>query len=177
MGAVTEPSTGESADAARGTGLSHLGADGRAQMVDVSEKHPTARAATATGAVQVSQAVVDALGEGSVAKGDVLGVARIAAIQAAKRTWDLIPLCHQLPLTGIDVGLELRGSRVEIDATVRTTAVTGVEMEALTAVAVAGLTVIDMVKALDPQAVLTDIGVQTKTGGVGGTWVRQQASP
>ena len=126
----------------------HLGAAGEARMVDVSEKPVTARSATAAGRVLLSAECVAALRDGTVPKGDALAVARIAGIQGAKRTPDLIPLCHPLFLSGVDVSTEVTDGGVEITATVKTTDRTGVEMEALTAVDVAGLAVIDMIKAM-----------------------------
>ena len=137
-------------DQGRAGGLTHVDAAGAARMVDVSAKEAGARTAVASGKVMVSAEVVAALRGEGVPKGDALAVARIAGIMAAKRTPDLIPLCHPIALTGVKVDLEVADDAVGIIATVRTTDRTGVEMEALTAVAVAGLAVIDMVKALDP---------------------------
>jgi cyclic pyranopterin phosphate synthase len=154
----------------------HLSATGDARMVDVSDKPATARTATAAGRVRLSPDCVAALRDGTVPKGDALAVARIAGIQGAKKTADLIPLCHPLPLTGVDVSTEVVDSGVEITATVRTTGPTGVEMEALTAVSVAGLAVIDMVKAIDRAAVITDIRVLSKSGGRRGDWSREAGS-
>src|SRR3954451_3831210 len=141
-------------------------------MVDVSGKEVTARTATATGRVVVSADVIALLRGGGVPKGDALGVARIAGIMAAKRTPDLVPLCHPIALSGVEVSLDVRDDAVAIEATVRTTDRTGVEMEALTAVSVAGLALIDMVKAIDPAATITNVRVETKTGGVHGDWQR-----
>jgi cyclic pyranopterin phosphate synthase len=152
--------------------LTHLDESGAARMVDVSDKDVTARSATATGRVLVSPKVVELLRGEGVPKGDALGVARVAGIMAAKRTPDLIPLCHPIALTGVKVDLEVADDAVLITATVRTTDRTGVEMEALTAVAVAGLAVIDMVKALDPAAIISDVRVETKDGGKTGHWER-----
>ncbi len=157
-----------------GTELPHLNAAGEARMVDVSDKDVTVRRATAAGRVRLSAACVAALRDGSVPKGDALAVARIAGIIGAKKTPDLIPLCHPLPLTGVDVVTDVVDDGVEITVTVKTTGRTGVEMEALTAVAVAGLAVIDMIKAIDRAAVLTDIRVLTKSGGRRGDWDREQ---
>jgi cyclic pyranopterin monophosphate synthase len=153
-------------------GLTHVDAAGAARMVDVSAKETGARTAVASGKVMVSAEVVAALRGEGVPKGDALAVARIAGIMAAKRTPDLIPLCHPIALTGVKVDLEVADDSVGITATVRTTDRTGVEMEALTAVAVAGLAVIDMVKALDPAAVISDVRVETKDGGKTGHWER-----
>jgi cyclic pyranopterin monophosphate synthase len=152
--------------------LSHLDESGAARMVDVSDKDVTARSATASGRVLVSPAVVALLRGEGVPKGDALAVARLAGIMGAKQTPSLIPLCHPLAISGVTVDLEVTDESVEITATVRTTDRTGVEMEALTAVAVAGLTVIDMVKAVDKAAVITDVRVEAKSGGRSGEWKR-----
>ena len=141
-------------------------------MVDVSGKDVSVRTAIATGRVRVSPAVVELLRGEGLPKGDALAVARIAGIQAAKRTPDLVPLCHPIAIHGVTVDLAVVRDAVEITATVRTADRTGVEMEALTCVAVAGLTVVDMVKAVDPAAVITDIRVESKTGGKSGDWHR-----
>jgi cyclic pyranopterin phosphate synthase len=141
-------------------------------MVDVSGKEVSARTATASGRVLVSPEVVALLRGVGVPKGDALAVARIAGIQAAKRTPDLVPLCHPIAIHGVDVQLEVCDDAVAITATVRTADRTGVEMEALTSVAVAGLALIDMVKAVDPAAVVTDVRVEEKTGGKTGVWRR-----
>ncbi len=141
-------------------------------MVDVSGKDVTARTAVASGTFRTIEAVVAAIADGAVPKGDVLATARIAGIMAVKRTADLIPLCHPLPISGVTVDLEPSGAEIVVTATVRCTGRTGVEMEALTAVAVAGLTLHDMVKALDPAAVMTDVRVLTKDGGKTGHWER-----
>ena len=141
-------------------------------MVDVSGKDVTTRTASAAGRVLVSPEVVLLLRGEGVPKGDALGVARVAGIMAAKRTPDLVPLCHPLAISGVTVDLEVADDAVEITATVRTTDRTGVEMEALTAVAVAGLTVVDMVKAVDKAAVISDVRVLAKSGGRSGAWSR-----
>src|SRR4051794_17279130 len=144
-------------------------------MVDVSDKEVTARAATATGRVLVSAEVVGLLRGEGVPKGDALAVARVAGIMGAKQTPALIPLCHPLSISGVTVDLRVADEPapcVEIRATVRTSDRTGVEMEALTAVSVAALTVVDMVKAVDKGAVITDVQVETKTGGKSGDWAR-----
>ncbi|MGZ4619853.1 MAG: cyclic pyranopterin monophosphate synthase MoaC, partial [Frankiaceae bacterium] len=156
-------------------GLPHLDVSGAARMVDVSAKAETSRTAVARGRLCVSANVVAALETGTVPKGDALAVARIAGIAAAKRTGDLLPLCHPLALSAVSVELRVGGDDVEITATVRTTGRTGAEMEALTAVAVAGLALHDMVKALDPAAVLTDVRLVEKTGGRSGRWARAGA--
>jgi cyclic pyranopterin phosphate synthase len=154
--------------------LSHVDESGAARMVDVSPKPETARTARAGGAIRMSVEALTLVRENRVAKGDVLSVARIAGIMAAKRTSDLVPLCHPLPLSGVVVDLrldeELPGVRVE--ATVRTTGRTGVEMEALTAVSVARLTVYDMVKAVDRGMEIGSVLLLEKAGGVRGDWRR-----
>ena len=152
--------------------LTHVDESGAARMVDVSGKDVTDRTATASGRVLVSAEVVALLRGEGVPKGDALAVARIAGIMGAKHTPSLIPLCHPLAVSGVTVDLSVADDAVEIRATVRTTDRTGVEMEALTAVAVAGLTVVDMVKAVDKGAVISDVRVETKTGGKSGDWVR-----
>ena len=152
--------------------LTHVDEAGAARMVDVSGKDVTARTATAAGRVLVSPVVVALLRGAGVPKGDTLAVARLAGIMGAKQTPALIPLCHPLAISGVTVDLTVTDEAVEIEALVRTTDRTGVEMEALTAVAVAGLTVIDMVKAVDKAAVITDVRVLTKTGGKSGDWAR-----
>jgi cyclic pyranopterin phosphate synthase len=152
--------------------LTHLDDAGAARMVDVSGKDVTSRSATASGRVLVSPEVVALLRGAGVPKGDTLAVARLAGIMGAKQTPALIPLCHPLAISGVTVDLAVADDAVEIRATVRTTDRTGVEMEALTAVAVAGLTVIDMVKAVDKAAVITDVRVEAKSGGKSGDWTR-----
>ena len=152
--------------------LTHVDETGAARMVDVSGKDVTARTATASGRVLVSPAVVALLRGDGVPKGDALGVARVAGIMGAKQTPSLIPLCHPLSVSGVTVDLAVGDESVDIVATVRTTDRTGVEMEALTAVSVAALTVVDMVKAVDKAAVITDVRVETKTGGKSGDWAR-----
>jgi cyclic pyranopterin monophosphate synthase len=152
--------------------LSHLDAAGKARMVDVSGKDVTAREATASGRVLLSAAAVAALRDGQVPKGDALAVARIAGIQGAKRTPDLVPLCHPIGLHSVTVDLAVTDDGVDITATTRTADRTGVEMEALTAVTVAALTLIDMIKAIDPAAVITGVQVEEKLGGKTGTWRR-----
>ena len=152
--------------------LSHLDEAGRARMVDVSHKDVTARSARASGRVLLSADAVAALRTGDVPKGDALAVARIAGIQGAKRTPELIPLCHPIGLHSVAVELTVADDGVDISAVVRTADRTGVEMEALTAVSVAALTLYDMVKAVDPAARIDDIRVLSKQGGKSGTWVR-----
>ncbi|MQW76135.1 cyclic pyranopterin monophosphate synthase MoaC [Nocardioides sp. dk4132] len=152
--------------------LTHVDESGAARMVDVSGKEVTARSASASGRVLVSADVVALLRGEGVPKGDALGVARVAGIMAAKQTPALVPLCHPLAISGVTVDLDVEDDAVAIRATVRTTDRTGVEMEALTAVSVAALTVVDMVKAVDKGAVITDIRVETKSGGRSGDWSR-----
>ncbi len=152
--------------------LTHLDSAGQARMVDVSGKDVSARAARASGRVRLSAAAVAALRAGEVPKGDALAVARIAGIQGAKRTPDLIPLCHPIGLHGVTVDLAVTDDGVDITATARTADRTGVEMEALTSVSVAALALIDMIKAVDPAAVITDVRVDEKTGGKSGPWHR-----
>jgi cyclic pyranopterin monophosphate synthase len=152
--------------------LTHVDERGAARMVDVSAKAVTAREATAAGRVLVSTEVVALLRGKGVPKGDALAVARIAGIAGAKRTPDLVPLCHPIALHGVTVDLEVTDDAVEITATARTADRTGVEMEALTSVAVAGLALIDMVKAVDPRASITDVRVLRKSGGKSGDWRR-----
>lgn len=153
-------------------GLTHLRADGTAHMVDVTAKAVTARSASARGTVLLSPQAVAALRSGTVPKGDALGVARIAGIQAAKRTPDLVPLCHPIAVHAVEVDLQVHDHGVAITATVRTADRTGVEMEALTCVSVAALALIDMVKAVDKLATVTDVQVTAKSGGRSGDWVR-----
>jgi cyclic pyranopterin phosphate synthase len=152
--------------------LPHLDGSGHARMVDVSGKDVTARWARASGRVLLSAEAIAALREGRVPKGDALAVARIAGIQGAKRTPDLVPLCHPIALHSVTVDLEVQDDAVLISAETRTADRTGVEMEALTSVAVAALTLIDMVKAVDPAAVISDVRVEEKQGGKTGLWRR-----
>ena len=154
--------------------LTHVDESGAARMVDVAAKDVTVRTATASGRVDLSDEVVALLRGEGVPKGDVLAVARVAGIMAAKRTPDLVPLCHPLSISGVTVDLAVADDAVEITATVRTTDRTGVEMEALTAVSVAALTVVDMVKAVDKAAAITDVRVLAKAGGRSGEWRRPE---
>ncbi len=153
-----------------GRELSHTDADGSARMVDVTDKDVTARTATAAGTFRTTAEVVGLISTGGLPKGDALATARIAGIMAAKRTPDLVPMCHPLAVTGVTLELVPVDDRVEVRATVRTTGRTGVEMEALTAVAVAGLTLHDMVKAVDPSARMDAVRVVAKSGGTSGEW-------
>jgi len=152
--------------------FSHLDDSGAARMVDVAGKDVSVRTATATGRVDLSADVVGLLRGEGVPKGDVLAVARVAGIMAAKRTPDLVPLCHPIAVHGVTVDLVVDDAGVAVSATVRTADRTGVEMEALTAVTVACLTVVDMTKAVDPRAVIGQVQVETKTGGKTGPWQR-----
>jgi cyclic pyranopterin phosphate synthase len=154
--------------------LTHVDTAGAARMVDVTGKEATARTAVATGRLRTTAEVVELLRRDGLPKGDALATARIAGIMGAKRTPDLVPLCHPIALSGVVVDLELGDDEVRIQATVRTTDRTGVEMEALTAVTVAGLTLHDMVKAVDPAAVLDAVRVERKEGGKTGTWTRPE---
>lgn len=157
--------------------FSHLDDSGQAKMVDVSGKAPTQRRARAEGWVRISSELEDAIRDQSVPKGNLFEVARIAGIQAAKATDRLIPLCHSLPLDGVSIALSLEDHRIHIVAEVVTTAKTGVEMEALTAVSVAALTVIDMGKAIDRSMVIDGITVLEKTGGRHGEYRREKVAP
>ena len=154
-----------------GTRLTHVREDGSAHMVDVSAKAVTAREASAAGRVLLSPAAVAALRAGEVPKGDALAVARIAGIQAAKRTPELIPLAHPIAVHAVSVDLTVGDDGVDIAATVRTADRTGIEMEALTCVSVAALALVDMIKAVDKHARITDIRVTAKSGGRSGDWV------
>ena len=152
--------------------LSHIDDQGAAHMVDVTEKAASKRTAVAAGSLRTSGQVIELIAAGGLAKGDALATARVAGILAAKRTSDLIPLCHQLALTGVDVDFTMGETDVDITATVRSTDRTGVEMEALTAVSVAALTLYDMIKAVDKGAVITDVRLEAKDGGKSGPWRR-----
>lgn len=153
-------------------GLTHVSESGEARMVDVSAKAVTVRTATASGFVRTTPQVIALLRGEGVPKGDALAVARIAGIQAAKRTPDLVPLCHPVAIHGVTVDLTVVDDGVLVRATVRTADRTGVEMEALTCVCVAGLTLIDMVKAVDREACIEQVRVEEKSGGRSGTWRR-----
>ena len=155
--------------------LTHLDTAGHARMVDVTDKQPTIRSATAAGRVVTSVETVALLRDGTVPKGDVLAVARIAGIQAAKKTPELLPLAHVIGVHGAVVDLTITDTGVDITATVRTADRTGVEMEALTSVSVAALAVVDMVKGRDRSAHITDIRLLEKTGGRSGTWIREDS--
>jgi cyclic pyranopterin monophosphate synthase len=152
--------------------LTHLDESGAARMVDVAGKDVTLRTATATGRVDLSPECVAVLRAGEVPKGDALAVARVAGIMGAKRTPDLVPLCHPIALHGVTVDLAVDDGGVGVTAVARTADRTGVEMEALTAVTVACLALVDMVKAVDPRAVIAGVRVEAKTGGKTGEWRR-----
>jgi len=163
---MTEPQAGD------GLQLTHVRADGSAHMVDVSAKEETTRVATAQAVLRTTPEVLRLLGEGGLPKGDALAVARVAGIMAAKKTPELVPLCHPLPLSKVTVDFELSEDSVRVEALVKTRGVTGVEMEALTAASVAALGVYDMIKAVDKHAVITDVQVLSKSGGKSGDWTR-----
>jgi cyclic pyranopterin phosphate synthase len=165
---MTDTETGASA-----LSLTHVQADGAAHMVDVTDKAVTSRRATATATLITRPDVIALIIAGELPKGEALAVARVAGIMAAKATSTLIPLCHPLPLSGASVQFETRDDRVIITATVKTTGVTGVEMEALTAASVTALTLYDMIKAVDKHAEITDIHVLAKSGGKSGDWARE----
>jgi cyclic pyranopterin phosphate synthase len=154
--------------------LTHLDARGEARMVEVGEKPETRREAVAECVVRMAPETVDAVRGAGLEKGDALAVARVAGIMAAKRTSDLIPLCHPLPITGVDVDFEFRAEGLRIEARARVTGRTGVEMEALTAAAVAGLTMIDMVKAVEPGVAIEAVRLLEKSGGKSGVWRRAE---
>jgi len=153
--------------------LTHFNQQGRARMVDVTEKDTTHRRATAAGEIHVSREILEHIKNGTMKKGDVLAVAQVAGIQAAKHTWELIPMCHPLSLTGIDISFALQEEPcvVEITATVSCTGVTGVEMEALTAVSTAALTIYDMCKAVQKDMTITNIRLLSKSGGKSGDYI------
>ena len=153
--------------------FTHFNEEGRARMVDVSGKPESFRTASALGTVRMAASTVEAIRTGGVSKGDVLAVAQVAAVMAAKRTWELIPMCHPLGLTGVDVRFALREEAVEILAQVKCRGETGVEMEALTAVSAAALTIYDMCKALQKDMEITGIRLVEKTGGKSGDYLRE----
>ncbi|MDR4534298.1 cyclic pyranopterin monophosphate synthase MoaC [Glutamicibacter sp. PS] len=152
--------------------LTHLRADGSAHMVDVSDKAVTKRVATAQALFVTRPDVIEQLMTGNLPKGEALGTARVAGIMAAKRTWELVPLCHPLPISKVSVDFAAEGDTVRVTASVTTKGVTGVEMEALTAASVAALTLYDMTKAVDKHAKVTDVQVLAKSGGKSGDWDR-----
>lgn len=152
------------------SGLTHIDEQGNAHMVDVSAKPTTARQAIATGRIRMSREAAAAIADGQVKKGDVLSVARIAGIMAAKRTADLIPLCHPLPLAAVTIEFDMDADGVTVTATARTAAQTGVEMEAMTAASVTLLTIYDMAKALDKGMIIDGVRLLAKSGGKSGEW-------
>ncbi len=152
--------------------FSHLGPDGKAHMVDISEKQDSKRTARARATISMAKETIVALQQGDVPKGDVFAVARVAGIQAAKRTGDIIPLCHPLMLSSVKVEFEISDDKVEIEAEVTTVGRTGVEMEALTACSVSALTIYDMCKSLDKRMKITDLALLQKTGGSSGDFIR-----
>jgi cyclic pyranopterin phosphate synthase len=154
--------------------LTHFDKNGKARMVDVTGKDVTARIATAAGAISMKASTMKLIKQGKVEKGDVLGVARVAGIMAAKKTSELVPMCHPLGITSvsIDFHLDVKKNRVDIKSTVKVTGQTGVEMEALTAVSVAALTIYDMCKAVDKEMIISDIMLLEKSGGKSGTFKR-----
>ena len=154
--------------------LTHLDEEGSAHMVDVSAKATTARKAVASGRISMSAEAAAAIAQGLVKKGDVLAVARVAGIMAAKRTSDLIPLCHPIALSSVSVDLDLDGNGVSVTATAKTAGQTGVEMEALTAASVALLTVYDMAKALDKGMIISNVRLLAKSGGKSGDWTARE---
>lgn len=145
--------------------FTHFNENGRARMVDVSEKNETKRVAVARGYIQMAEETIQTVTAGKIKKGDVLSVAQVGGICGAKKTWDLIPMCHNILLTGADINFEIEKDRIWIEAAVKTTGKTGVEMEALTAVSVAALTIYDMCKAIDKHMIIGDIKLISKTGG------------
>jgi cyclic pyranopterin phosphate synthase len=155
--------------------LTHFNKAGRARMVDVSAKDDSERQAVAEGRISMQPATLALIKEGAIKKGDVLGVAQVGGIMAAKRTWELIPMCHPLLLTGVDIefAIDDAASAIDIKATVKTTGKTGVEMEALTAASVAALTIYDMCKAADKGMVVEYVRLAAKSGGKSGTYIRQ----
>jgi cyclic pyranopterin monophosphate synthase len=163
----------ESSNSTDHAALSHFDGAGRAHMVDVGGKSDSHRVATASGRVCMARETIELIRHGRAAKGDVLAVAQIAAVMGAKRTPDLIPMCHPLMLTGVEVTFELSDDEVRIEATVKTQGRTGVEMEAMTAVATAALTIYDMLKAVDRSMTINDVQLELKDGGRSGLWSRK----
>lgn len=154
--------------------LTHFNREGRARMVDVSEKNTTKRTAVARGSIKLLPTTLDLIKSGKISKGDVLAVAQVAGVMAAKKTSDLIPMCHPINIAGVDISFSEEGNdRINIEATVKTTGVTGVEMEALTAVSIAMLTIYDMCKAVDKGMVIGETYLVSKAGGKSGNYLRQ----
>ena len=154
--------------------FTHLNDAGRARMVDVSDKPKTARLAKAAGKIQMNPETLNLVKSGGVSKGDVLAVAQVAGIMAAKKTSDMVPMCHPLMLTGVDIAFEYQNDGIALTATVKCNGETGVEMEALTAVSVAALTIYDMCKSLQKDMTITDIRLLEKTGGKSGEYMREE---
>ncbi|QAA33322.1 cyclic pyranopterin monophosphate synthase MoaC [Clostridium manihotivorum] len=152
--------------------FSHFNEEGRAHMVNVSDKADTKRVAVARGTIKMKKETIRLIKEGLIKKGDVLSVSQVGGIMGAKKTWELIPMCHNILLTGSDISFEVKEEEIEIQATVSTIGKTGVEMEALTAVNIAALTIYDMCKAVDKEMVITDIRLIKKTGGKSGEYIR-----
>lgn len=157
--------------------FTHLDPLGRARMVDVTQKEPTHRRAIAKGRVDMTPDTASSVARGAIAKGDVLSVARVAGIQAAKRTSDLIPLCHPLLIGAVNVNFEIADAHIDIEASVETVGLTGVEMEALTACSVAALTIYDMCKSLDKSMTISSVALWEKTGGKSGSYHRETSAP
>jgi cyclic pyranopterin phosphate synthase len=153
--------------------FSHFNEEGRAHMVNVSDKIDTKRVAVARGTIKMKKETIRLIKEGLIKKGDVLSVSQVGGIMGAKKTWELIPMCHNILLTGSDINFEVKEEEIEIEATVTTIGKTGVEMEALTAVNIAALTIYDMCKAVDKDMVITDIRLIKKTGGKSGEYIRE----
>jgi cyclic pyranopterin monophosphate synthase len=168
--------TGESPRREDEVGLTHFDASGRARMVDVGDKDETERIGRASALIRMRPETVALVREGRAAKGDVLAVAQVAAIMAAKKTHELVPMCHPLLLAGIDVAFDIGDDTIAIEATVRVRGQTGVEMEALTAVSVGALTIYDMLKAVDRGMVIERIQLEAKSGGRSGEWQRSNSS-
>lgn len=164
---------GEARVSLRDDDLTHVNEQGRARMVDVTDKDKTSRSATAAGFVGMAPSTVELVRTGGCKKGDVLAVAQVAGVMAAKRTWELVPMCHPIALTGVDLRFDVRDDGVAIEATCRCVGETGVEMEALTAVSVAALTVYDMLKAHQRDMVIESVRLMEKTGGRSGRFVRE----
>ena len=154
--------------------FTHFNEHGKAKMVDVSEKNETKRTATAKGSISMKVGTIEIIKQGKIKKGDVLSVAQVGGITGAKKTWDLIPMCHNIFLTGADIKFNILETEIEIEATVSTVGKTGVEMEALTAVSMAALTIYDMCKAIDKDMVITNIRLVKKVGGKSGEYIRNE---
>ncbi|MGL5651368.1 MAG: cyclic pyranopterin monophosphate synthase MoaC [Paraclostridium sp.] len=154
--------------------FTHFNEHGKAKMVDVSEKNETKRTATAKGSISMKSGTIEVIKQGKIKKGDVLSVAQVGGITGAKKTWDLIPMCHNIFLTGADIKFNILETEIEIEATVSTVGKTGVEMEALTAVSMAALTIYDMCKAIDKDMVINNIRLVKKVGGKSGEYIRNE---